>query len=507
MLILLCSLLLSAAMGRGRQQLDKGIDLHAMEMKKWFDSNYHFVVPEISPSTQFKLNKNKYLDEYNEAKELGITTRPVVIGPITFLALSKAARDAPAGYEPLSALDSLLPVYVELLQQLKDAGVEHVQIDEPVLVQDKGESLGAEFAKVYKKLSEVSPKITLTTYFGRLGKSLDFVKDLPVYAVHIDLDRAAQQFDEVVAAVKPTKLVLSLGLVSGRSIWKNDLKASKEKAEKAIAELGQDRVVVSTSSSLLHTPVTLTSETRLTDEQMSWLSFALEKCDEVAVLAKALNGNTTEAFEKNTKDIAARREFERNSDSAVRDRLAAVTEKDLKRSEEFPARRAAQVEYLGLPKFPTTTIGSFPQTKEIRVARAKFNKGELSKEDYEKAMEQEVETVVRFQEKCGLDLLVHGEPERNDMVQYFGEQLNGFIFTQLGWVQSYGSRYVRPPIIVSDVSRSGPMTVRWSKYADSLTKSPMKGMLTGPVTVSLSAAIVSVVEIIYLTSFAVLSRS
>jgi 5-methyltetrahydropteroyltriglutamate--homocysteine methyltransferase len=479
----LSALDIAFAMGRGRQQLDKGIDLHAMEMKKWFDSNYHFVVPEISPSTQFKLNKNKYLDEYNEAKELGITTRPVVIGPITFLALSKAARDAPAGYEPLSALDSLLPVYVELLQQLKDAGVEHVQIDEPVLVQDKGESLGAEFAKVYKKLSEVSPKITLTTYFGRLGKSLDFVKDLPVYAVHIDLDRAAQQFDEVVAAVKPTKLVLSLGLVSGRSIWKNDLKASKEKAEKAIAELGQDRVVVSTSSSLLHTPVTLTSETRLTDEQMSWLSFALEKCDEVAVLAKALNGNTTEAFEKNTKDIAARREFERNSDSAVRDRLAAVTEKDLKRSEEFPARRAAQVEYLGLPKFPTTTIGSFPQTKEIRVARAKFNKGELSKEDYEKAMEQEVETVVRFQEKCGLDLLVHGEPERNDMVQYFGEQLNGFIFTQLGWVQSYGSRYVRPPIIVSDVSRSGPMTVRWSKYADSLTKSPMKGMLTGPVTI------------------------
>lgn len=472
------------AMGRGRQELDKGIDLHAMEMKKWFDSNYHFVVPEISPSTQFKLNNNKYLAEYQEAKALGITTRPVVLGPITFLALSKAARDAPAGYEPLSALDSLLPVYVELLTQLKEAGVEQVQIDEPILVQDRAESLGAEYTKVYEKLSAVAPKITVATYFGRLGASIDFVKSLPVYAVHIDLDRAADQLDSVIAAVKPTKLVLSLGLVSGRNIWKTDLKAAQAKAEKAISELGKERVVVATSSSLLHTPVTLASETRLTAEQTSWLSFALEKAEEVAILAKALDGEVVAAFEQNTKDIAARREFERNSDPAVRDRLAAITEKDLTRPAEFATRRAAQVEYLGLPKFPTTTIGSFPQTKEIRVARAKFNKSEISQDEYEKAMEKEVEAVVRFQEKCGLDLLVHGEPERNDMVQYFGEQLNGFIFTQLGWVQSYGSRYVRPPIIVSDVSRGPePMTVRWSKFAASCSKSPMKGMLTGPVTI------------------------
>jgi len=474
---------ISFAMGRGRQQLDQGIDLQAMEMKKWFDSNYHFVVPEISPSTNFHLNHNKALQEYEEAKALGITTRPVILGPITFLALSKAARDAPAGYHPLSALDALLPVYVELLSQLKQAGVESVQIDEPILVLDIAESMGAEYAKVYKTLSAVSPPITLTTYFGRVGKSIEFLKDLPIAALHVDLDREPSQLADVVAAIKPTKLVLSLGLVSGRNIWKTDLTAAKQLAEKAIAELGADRVVVATSSSLLHTPVTLASETRLTAEQTAWLSFALEKCEEVATLAKAVSGETTAAFEQNQKDIAARREFEHKSDSAVRDRLAAVNESMLARKSSFPTRRAAQKSHLDLPKFPTTTIGSFPQTKEIRLARAKANKGEITQEEYEKAMEAEIQQVVKFQEQVGLDLLVHGEPERNDMVQYFGEQLGGFIFTQMGWVQSYGSRYVRPPIIVSDVSRAAPMTVRWSAYAQSLTKKPMKGMLTGPVTI------------------------
>ncbi len=430
-------------MGRGRQQLDKGIDLQAMEMKKWFDSNYHFVVPEISPSVQFKLNHNKALAEYEEAKALGIQTRPVVLGPITFLALAKAARDAPAGYEPLAALDALVPVYVELLSQLKQAGAEAVQIDEPILVLDRAESLGAEYAKVYKQLAEVAPPITLTTYFGRVGDSLKFVKDLPIQALHIDLDRAPEQLDAVVSALKPTKLVLSLGLVSGRNIWKTDLAAAKKHADKAIAGLGADRVVVATSSSLLHTPVTLASENRLTEQQKAWLAFALEKCEEVAVLAQAVSGKVTPAFEQNQKDIAARREFERTSDSAVRDRLASVTEEMLARKSPFPTRREAQKTHLDLPKFPTTTIGSFPQTKEIRLARAKANKGEITKEEYEQAMEKEIQQVVKFQEQVGLDLLVHGEPERNDMVQYFGEQLGGFIFTQNGWVQSYGSRGCR----------------------------------------------------------------
>ena len=471
------------AMGRGRQDKAKGVDVVACEMGKFFDSNYHVVKVPHSPNTTFKLNNNQQLAEYEEAKALGIITRPVLFGPITYLALVAKSRDAPADFEPLSLLDNLLPVYKELLQQLKDAGVESVQIDEPILVTDKAEAWGAQYKKVYEALAPVSPKITLTTPYGRIGKSIEFVKDLPIHALHIDLNREPGQLDAVLAALKPTKINIELGIVSGRNIWKTDLKAAKALAEKAIKELGADRVVVSTSSSLLHTPISLKVETRLTPEQVSWLAFAEEKCEEVATLAAALNGNETAAFEQNTKDIAARREFERTSDSAVRDRVANITEEQLSRKAPFPERREAQKKHLNLPKFATTTIGSFPQTKEIRLARAKFGKGEITKEQYEKAMEDEIKYAVDFQEKTGLDLFVHGEPERNDMVQYFGEQLNGFIFTQLGWVQSYGSRYVRPPIVVSDVSRSQPMTVRWSAYAQSLTQKPMKGMLTGPVTI------------------------
>jgi 5-methyltetrahydropteroyltriglutamate--homocysteine methyltransferase len=471
------------AMGRGRQDKAKGVDVVASEMGKFFDSNYHVVKVQHGPSTEFKLNNNQQLKEYEEAKALGITTRPVLFGPITYLALVAKSRDAPADFEPLSLLDKLVPVYKELLQQLKDAGVEHVQIDEPILVTDRAEAWGDKYKSVYEALAPVSPKITLTTAYGRIGKAIEFLKDLPIYALHLDLNREPSQLDSVLAALKPTKINIELGIVSGRNIWKTDLKAAKALAEKAISELGADRVVVSTSSSLLHTPISLKVETKLTAEQVSWLAFAEEKCEEVATLAAALNGNETAAFEQNTKDIAARREFERTSDSAVRDRVANITEEQLKRKSPFPTRREAQKKHLNLPKFATTTIGSFPQTKEIRLARAKFGKGELTKEEYEKAMENEIKYAVDFQEKTGLDLFVHGEPERNDMVQYFGEQLNGFIFTQLGWVQSYGSRYVRPPIVVSDVSRSQPMTVRWSAYAQSLTSKPMKGMLTGPVTI------------------------
>lgn len=479
----------SFAMGRGRQEPAKGVDLQAMEMKKWFDSNYHFIVPEISGSVEFKLNYNKALEEYKEAKALGIETRPVILGPITLLAFSKAARDAAGGYEPLQALDKIVPVYAELLSQLKEAGAEYVQIDEPVLVLDRAESLGAEFKSTYAELSKVAPKIVLTTYFGRLGKSLDFVKELPIAALHVDLSERgdASQLDATLAALKETSISISLGLISGRNVWKADLTAALETVKKAIAALGAERVIVATSSSLLHTPVTLASETRLTEQQSDWLSFALEKVAEVATLAHAASDSTdgkyVAALEANKKSIAARREFEATSDPKVRDRVAAIKEDDFKRKSAFPIRKEAQQKKLKLPRFPTTTIGSFPQTKEIRIARNKFNKGEITTEEYEKAMESEIEKVIRFQEKVDLDLLVHGEPERNDMVQYFGEQLNGFIFTQNGWVQSYGSRCVRPPIIVSDVSRDGPMTVRWSAFAQSLTSKPVKGMLTGPVTI------------------------
>ncbi|BEJ12041.1 hypothetical protein CspHIS471_0205010 [Cutaneotrichosporon sp. HIS471] len=471
------------AMGRGRQDRAKGIDVAANEMGKFFDSNYHIVKVDHAPTTEFKLVRNQWLEEYKEAKDLGIETRPVLFGPITYLALVRASRDAPADFQPLDLLDKLVPVYVEVLKSLKEAGAQSVQLDEPILVTDKAEAYGDLYKKVYAELATAELPITLTTAYGRVGKSLDYLKDLPIASLHLDLNREPQQLDAALEALKPTGKGIELGLISGRNIWKNDLAASKKLAEKAVAALGADKVVVSTSSSLLHTPISLKVETKLTPEQVAWLAFADEKCEEVATLAAALNGEENEAFQKNTKDIAARREFETTSDSAVRDRVQAITSEMSQRKSDFSVRSKVQAEAIKLPKFPTTTIGSFPQTKEIRVARAKFGKGELTKEQYEKAMEDEIKSVVDIQERLDLDLLVHGEPERNDMVQYFGELLNGFIFTQLGWVQSYGSRYVRPPIVVSDISRPAPMTVRWSSYAQSVSKKPMKGMLTGPVTI------------------------
>ncbi|KAF9464438.1 cobalamin-independent synthase [Collybia nuda] len=473
------------AMGRGRQA--DGVDVPASEMKKWFDSNYHFVVPEFSDETDFKLNFNKAVEEFKEAKAAGVTTRPVVLGPISFLILGKASKDAKPGFQPISLLPKLLPVYKTLLTDLKAAGAEWVQVDEPVLVLDSAATLEKEFTTAYTELAPVAPKILLTTYFSRLDSNLNYIAKLPVAGLHIDLDRAPGQLEEVVAAIKNTTIVLSLGVVSGRNIWKTDFAAAIKLAQVAVDAIGQERVIIATSSSLLHTPVTLASETKLTAEQRDWFSFALEKASEVAVIAAVLSGSqdakVTAALEANKISIAKRREFESTSDDTVRKRVAAITPDDLERRSPFAVRKEVQAKHLNLPKFPTTTIGSFPQTKEIRQARAKLGKGELSAEQYEDFIKKEVETVVRFQEKIGLDLLVHGEPERNDMVQYFGEQLHGFVFTQNAWVQSYGSRYVRPPIIVADVSRPGPMTVKWSSYAQSLTQKPMKGMLTGPVTI------------------------
>ncbi|KAH9977910.1 cobalamin-independent methionine synthase [Lactifluus volemus] len=457
------------AMGRGRQA--DGVDVPASEMKKWFDSNYHFVA----------------IEEYKEAQALGVETRPVVLGPVSFLALGKASKDAPSGFQPISLLPKLLPVYKQLLADLKSAGAAWVQLDEPILVLDKAASYEKEYTSAYTEISPVAPKILLTTYFGRLDSNVQYVAKLPIAGLHIDLDRAPGQLDEVISAVKHTNILLSLGLVSGRNIWKTDFRAAIRLGQKAIDALGQDRVIVATSSSLLHTPVSLKSEKKLTAEQKDWFSFATEKADEVAILAKILSGsqdaNVSSAVKVNEESIAKRRQYEQTSDDAVRKRVAAVTPDMLDRKSPFAVRNEVQKKHIELPKFPTTTIGSFPQTKEIRNARAKFTKGEISEAQYEEFLKKEIESVVRFQETVGLDLLVHGEPERNDMVQYFGEQLNGFVFTQNGWVQSYGSRYVRPPIIVSDVSRPGPITVKWSSYAQSVTKYPMKGMLTGPVTI------------------------
>jgi 5-methyltetrahydropteroyltriglutamate--homocysteine methyltransferase len=473
------------AMGRGRQA--DGVDVPASEMKKWFDSNYHFVVPEFDDETDFKLLVNKALDEFKEAKAAGVTTRPVILGPVTYLVLGKPSKEAKAGFEPISLLPKLLPVYKTLLSELKEAGAEWVQVDEPILVLDTAINFEKQFATAYAELAPVAPKILLATYFSRLDSNVNFIAKLPIAGLHIDLDRAPDQLDSVISAIKSTSIVLSLGVVSGRNIWKTDIAAAIKLGQSAVEALGQDRVIVATSSSLLHTPVTLENEHKLTAEQKDWFSFALQKAHEVAVIAAALSSSQdskiAEALEANKASIAKRREFETASDDSVRKRVAAITPDQLERRSPFAVRQKIQAEKLKLPKFPTTTIGSFPQTKEIRQARAKLGKGELTPEQYEEFIKKEIDAVVAFQEKIGLDLLVHGEPERNDMVQYFGEQFAGFVFTQNAWVQSYGSRYVRPPIIVSDVSRPGPITVKWSAYAQSVAKSPMKGMLTGPVTI------------------------
>eukprot|EP00727_Mastigamoeba_balamuthi_P008066 m51a1_g3880 putative cobalamin-independent methionine synthase (765) ;mRNA; r:37116-39879 len=470
------------AMGRGCQR--DAVDVPACEMKKWFDSNYHYVVPELSEEVEFKLLANKALEAYKEGRELGIETRPVVLGPVSYLALGKSKDPA---FQTLSLLPRLLPLYKQLLAELKAAGAEWVQVDEPVLVLDKAEGWEAEYTSAFTELAAVAPKIMLTTYFGRLGNSVGYVARLPVAGLHVDLVRAPEQLEDVLRAVAPTGLVLSLGLVSGRNIWKNDLQASIDVARRAVDALGPARVVVATSSSLLHTPVTLASETKLSAEVKDWFSFALEKVEEVAVIAAVLSGSAdgkvAAALEANRASIARRREFERSSDDAVRRRVAAITPDLLERKSPFSVRAELQQKILNLPKFPTTTIGSFPQTSEIRQARAKYLKHEISDEEYEEFLRKEIKHAVDFQERVGLDVFVHGEAERNDMVQYFGELLNGFVFTQNAWVQSYGSRYVRPPIIVSDVSRPTPMTVKWITYAQSLTAKPMKGMLTGPVTI------------------------
>ncbi|EKM59198.1 uncharacterized protein PHACADRAFT_249479 [Phanerochaete carnosa HHB-10118-sp] len=473
------------AMGRGRQ--GDGVDVPASEMKKWFDSNYHFVVPEFSEETEFKLLFNKAVEEFKEAQLAGVVTRPVVLGPISFLVLGKAAKEAKPGFQPISLLPKLLLVYKQLLSELKDAGAEWVQVDEPILVLDVAANHEAAFSTAYKELVPVAPAILLATYYGRLDSNVKIVPKLGVAGLHIDLDRAPEQLTQVLEVIKSTNIVLSLGVVSGRSIWKNDIAASVKLGQKAIEVIGSERVIVATSSSLLHTPVTLAGEKKMSAEHKDWFAFALEKAEEVATIAAVLSSSqdskVTAAFEANKASITKRRDFERTSDDAVRKRVAAITPDMLNRKSPFAVRNEVQKQKLQLPKFPTTTIGSFPQTKEIRTARAKLGKKEITEEEYNEFIKKEIESVVRFQERIGLDMLVHGEPERNDMVQYFGERLNGFVFTENAWVQSYGSRYVRPPIIVSDVSRPGPMTVEWSKYAQSLTTKPMKGMLTGPVTI------------------------
>ena len=456
-------------------------------MVKWFDSNYHYVKPTFHDGQTFKLTSNpKPVAEFLEAKEAGITTRPVLVGPVTFLALGKADRGQ--NVEPIDLLDKLLPVYEELLTKLKEAGVEAVQIDEPCLVFDLKKPYKDAFKPTYETfagLGSRAPQITVATYFGDIVHNIDILPSLQsVAAIHVDLVRAPQQLDTVIGALG-SKQILSCGVVDGRNIWKNNFKRSIEIVEAAIQKLGKDRVVVATSSSLLHTPHTLASEKQLDSEVRDWFSFAVEKATEVAVLAKAVTegpANVREELEANARSVQARATSKRTNDPKVKSRQEGVTEEMFDRRSSFPTRLSQQAKHLKLPQFPTTTIGSFPQTKEIRIQRNKFTKGEITAEEYEKFIEKEIDDVIKIQDELDLDVYVHGEPERNDMVQYFGERLTGYVFTTHAWVQSYGSRCVRPPIVVGDISRPAPMTVKESKYAAKVSKKPMKGMLTGPIT-------------------------
>lgn len=456
-------------------------------MVKWFDSNYHYVKPTLQDGQTFKLqSKPKPVVEFLEAKEAGITTRPVLVGPVSFLALAKADRGQ--SVDPITLLEKLLPVYEELLLQLKEAGAEVVQIDEPVLVFDLPTKVKNAFKPAYEKLGSLGakiPKLVFTTYFGDIVHNIDVLSSLQnLYAIHVDLVRNPEQLETVIGALGP-KQVLSVGVVDGRNIWKTNMKRAIETVETAIQKLGKERVIVASSSSLLHTPHTLESEKKLDAEVKDWFSFAVEKTHELAVIAKAVTEGPAavrEQLEANAKSVQARASSKLTNDTKVKDRQSKLSEDMFNRKSSFPTRIAQQQKSLALPMFPTTTIGSFPQTKEIRIQRNRFTKGEITAAEYEKFIEKEIQEVVKIQEELDLDVYVHGEPERNDMVQYFGERLNGYVFTTHAWVQSYGSRCVRPPIIVGDISRPEPMTVKESKYAASISKKPMKGMLTGPIT-------------------------
>ena len=452
----------------------------AGEMTKWFDTNYHYIVPEFTADTCFTLNPRRLLDQLSEARTAGIKAKPVIIGPVTYLSLGKVKDDS----NPLALLEQLLPVYAELLEALAQQGVEWVQIDEPILVTDLSETQQAALEYSYATLRNSEVKLLLTSYFGQLQDNLPLVARLPVAGVHLDCINARNEVAELIERL-PSDRVISLGVINGRNIWKSDLTALLDWLEPLAAQLG-DRLWLAPSCSLLHVPVDLNSEDQLDTDVRSWLAFAVQKLDELRVLGRALRSgrdSVTAELAANRQAVESRRTSPRVHNPAVRDAVAALTPALGERRSPYAARAAVQAARLQLPAYPTTTIGSFPQTAEIRQARRQFKAGELSAVDYRKAMEAEIAHCVREQEALELDVLVHGEPERNDMVEYFGEQLEGYAFSRFGWVQSYGSRCVKPPILFGDISRPTPITVEWSRYAQSLTNKPMKGMLTGPVTI------------------------
>jgi 5-methyltetrahydropteroyltriglutamate--homocysteine methyltransferase len=478
------------AMARGAQEKDARGGSHgrvsapAMEMTKWFDTNYHYIVPEFEKGMRFRLASTRPIDLYTEARALGVETRPVLIGPVSFLLLGKCKDPST---DRFSFLDDLLVVYKEVLRRLSEAGASWVQIDEPCLALDLGDLDRRSYSASYTLLADAAPdlNIIVATYFGGLDENLDTAVSLPVSALHVDLVRAPQEFHPLLRKIGDDK-TLSLGLVDGRNVWRTDLDKALDLLRRAVDALGPDRVMVAPSCSLLHSPVDLSLETGLDEQLREWLAFAEQKLEEVEVLSRAVNegeGAVGGALESNRRALERRSKSPRIHNPAVKKRAQAVSPDMLRRNQPFEKRRALQQKALGLPVFPTTTIGSFPQTKDVRIARAEFRSGKRSREKYNDFLRQEIGRVIDFQEETGIDVFVHGESERSDMVEYFGEKLSGFVFTKNGWVQSYGSRCVKPPVIYGDVERPAAMTVGWSTYAQSLTKRPVKGMLTGPVTI------------------------
>jgi 5-methyltetrahydropteroyltriglutamate--homocysteine methyltransferase len=456
-----------------------------LEMTKWFDTNYHYLVPEIGPGTRFSLADRTPVRQYQEALELGVTTRPVLVGPLTFLLLSKPDETAPGSFRPLDRLDDLVIVYAELLRELRQAGVEWVQLDEPAFAADRTQDELDALRKAYRSLGELEerPNLLVTGYFGDLGDALGVLASAPVEALGVDLVAGASTADRLTALRGLRDKTLVAGLVDGRNIWRTDLDNALTAAVPLLGLAGD--LGVSTSCSLLHVPYDIEAETHIDPQIKSWLAFAEQKVREVVVLGRALREGREVVADELTaaRDaITDRANAERVQNERVQARLKSLLPEHARRA-DYAARRRAQEQSLRLPPLPTTTIGSFPQTTDVRKARAALRKGTIDHATYKQRMRDEIKRVIRLQEEIGLDVLVHGEPERNDMVQYFSEHMEGFVSTENGWVQSYGSRCVRPPIIFGDVSRPKAITVEWATYAQGLTSKPVKGMLTGPVTI------------------------
>ncbi len=466
-------------MARGRAP--SGEPAAACEMTKWFDTNYHYIVPEFRPGQGFQLSCSKLLDEVAEAQALGYRVKPVLPGPLTYLWLGKSRQ---GDFDKLELLDALIPVYSEILLRLKELGAEWVQIDEPILSLDLPQAWRSAFESAYNRLQVPGLKRLLATYFGPLQENLTLACRLPVDGLHVDAVRAVEEVDQLLSWL-PSYKVLSVGIVDGRNIWRTDLDHALQRLAVLKEKLGE-RLWLAPSCSLLHAPVDLAQETGLDDEIKSWLAFASQKIEEIVTLQQALDEGSEAVADRLASArsaVATRCTSSRIHSQAVKERAATVTEAMAQRSSSYQTRAPKQRAWLRLPLFPTTTIGSFPQTAEIRQARLDLKQSRICEADYRQRMQEEIALVVEKQEQLGLDMLVHGEPERNDMVEYFGELLDGFAFSRYGWVQSYGSRCVKPPIIYGDISRPEPMTVAWITYAQSLTDKPMKGMLTGPVTI------------------------